>query len=144
MTSIPGIAQLTAYVRRQAETVKRATAAGPGADTAALAPGRAVPSEAAPVSESAALDSLVAARVASIDACEPGAAGRAFRVHLEVVLRSELAAQIGDRDAFYRLVDRVWHDLKEDEGVSQAMEIAGASLLARCAGDRNAPGSADA
>lgn len=121
MTSIDPNVRLLAYLREQAQALRRQ------------------PSSTSPQQPDFSWDrssgagespaQVLARKIAAVDRDDPQARRKVFRVYLESVLLQELGAALAADPGFTALIDRVQDTMESDAGLREAMEQAGALLL---------------
>jgi len=134
VTTTDGIDALAGMIRRQVQALRgtagasRAAPAGGTGKAAPRGPARRGADAKAPARDLAA---VIARRVQAIDAADPDAGRRAFRLFLESVLLLELGEDLINDPAFYQLVDDVEGQMRADTELAPLMERAGDLLLER-------------
>ena len=137
VTTTDGIDALAGMIRRQVQALRGTAAAGRTAPSGGAAkaspraPARRGADAKAPARDLAA---VIARRVQAIDATDPDAGRRAFRLFLESVLLLELGEDLINDPAFYQLVDDVEGQMRADAELAPLMERAGDLLLERSEG----------
>lgn len=123
MTTIDPTAQLAALIRSQIASLKR-----PAGPTGQNRTGARAPS-AKHAREQQDIASLVARRVAVIDAEDPQRERKAFKIFLESVLIAELGDGLASDPAFHVMVEEVQRQMESDPGLAVSMKQAARVLL---------------
>ncbi|QNB08825.1 hypothetical protein G5S34_20075 [Herbaspirillum frisingense] len=123
MTTIDPTVQLAALIRNQIASLKRpATLAGQNRTGARAR-------SAKHVGEQQDIASLVARRVAVIDAEDPQRERKAFKIFLESVLIAEFGDGLANDPAFHVMVEEVQRQMESDPELALSMKQASRVLL---------------
>ena len=121
MTSIDPTGRMLAYLREQAQALRRQPSPG-SAQQPGVSGERSTGGSDSP-------EQVLARKIAAIDSDDPHSRRKAFRLYLESLLLKEFGAALASDPGFGAMVDRVQHTMEDDAALKDAIDKAGALLL---------------